>query len=126
MIFKSIKEIEKWFEEWKYPSEVHKAIEFLLQEVQKYKNSKEEKEMKEVSLTFISCESGDWEGLYVDGVLFEQGHSITTNDFLELISKYRHFSGVINTYELTDQQMEELGFLLPEKLNEIPKNFLKN
>jgi hypothetical protein len=31
--------------------------------------------------------SGDWEGLYIDGVLYEEGHSISVGDFISAYNK---------------------------------------
>lgn len=31
--------------------------------------------------------SGDWEGLYIDGKLMDEGHSISVEDFIEAFNK---------------------------------------
>lgn len=77
-----------------------------------------------VDLIIVSSECGDWYGLYVNEKLEKEGHSIGDNDWINLIIKYKHFSGNIDKFEVSDDFCEELGSF-PEKFEEIPKNFLK-
>ena len=77
----------------------------------------------EVSLIIVDCEGGDWSGLYVNGVLETEGHNLYTRDWIELIHKYKNFSGGIKRYDVNDKYMANLGNL-PSKFNEIPKEFL--
>lgn len=52
----------------------------------------------------ITCESGDWQILEVDGVEWASGHRITEDDWLELISE--HFDGMIERRCISDEEME--------------------
>lgn len=76
-------------------------------------------DVKTVSVAIVNVGSGDWAGTYVDGKLFLQGHSLSENDFCQLISKYRYFHPHIEKIELTDEQIEKLGFSLPGILNDV-------
>lgn len=57
---------------------------------------------KFVKLT--NCESGDWQILEVDGVVWASGHSISEHDWLGLISE--HFDGMIECTCISDEEME--------------------
>ena len=57
---------------------------------------------KFVKLT--TSESGDWQILEVDGVVWASGHSISENDWLELISE--NFDGLIERKTISDEEME--------------------
>ena len=52
----------------------------------------------------ITCESGDWQILEVDGVKWASGHSISADDWLGLISE--HFDGMIERATISDEEME--------------------
>jgi len=71
-----------------------------------------------VTVTVIGCESGDWSGLYVDGVLECEGHSIYERDYINLIRKYKVFKDV-DCFEISDEHMEWLGCNFPNKLEEV-------
>lgn len=73
---------------------------------------------KPVAVTIITCESGDWEGLYVDGVLYTEGHSIRLHEFVDLVREYKNFSN-IKWYHISDVHMEWLGNSLPVKLEDV-------
>lgn len=81
--------------------------------------------MKEIDLIIISNDSNDWQGVYVNDELFAQGYSISEKDWIELIQKYKYFSGKIKVFKLTEEQMKELGYLFPINLSNIPQSFLK-
>jgi hypothetical protein len=61
----------------------------------------------EPEVRYVTCESGDWCGLYINGKLVTQGHSIGTREILELL--------LDNVYltEYTDADMEEMGNSFP-------------
>jgi hypothetical protein len=42
------------------------------------------KKLKELkSVVFVGCDGEDWEGLYIDGKLYVEGHSISVKDLLD-------------------------------------------
>lgn len=75
--------------------------------------------MKEHQLTIVGCEDGDWYGIYVDGKLYDQNHSLDARLFSEIISKYRYFEHLTERMTLSSEQMDELGNILPYKLEHI-------
>jgi len=80
--------------------------------------------MKEVSLIIVADEFGEWEGIYANGWLFAEGHSISMVDWIDLIKAYRYFSGDVKIYEVASEWLEKEGSL-PVIFEEIPKEFLK-
>jgi len=64
--------------------------------------------MKQVA--YITDASGDWEGIYIDGKLVEEGHSLDPRTVLEA-------ADVPFTHRETD--LKELGSL-PENLEDVP------
>lgn len=63
--------------------------------------------------------SGDWEGLYIKGKLFIEGHSISRYDFIKALEK----AGVlkknsIESYNVDEAWIEQVG-QLPKKLEEV-------
>ena len=73
-----------------------------------------------MKITYVTVESGDWEGLYIDGELaedVEQNHRMSMDSVLAAIAKatgakYEHFCA-------NDEWMETQGWL-PETVDEIP------
>lgn len=76
--------------------------------------------MKENTIKTVISESGDWKGLYINDILESEGHAIY---WIDTIQKYRHFTGEVEGYEVSDEYMEEIG--LPLYFNEIDKSELK-
>ncbi|WP_219914882.1 hypothetical protein, partial [Priestia megaterium] len=72
--------------------------------------------MKEFDLTIIDNETGDWTAIYVDGELFKQSHRISEVDWINLIKKYKNFSGKIKRFGFDEDQMEELGGDFPKHI----------
>lgn len=72
-------------------------------------------------IDIVSCESGDWVCVYVNGVIEHEGHTINTSNWIDLINKYKHFYGGINRYEVSDEYME---IRLPKRFKDIPKSEL--
>jgi hypothetical protein len=68
------------------------------------------------NLTFVGNDAGDWEALYVDGKLFCQGHEVETYDVLRAL-------GIkCDGFDVSDDEMEELGCSFPDLLSEIPRS----
>lgn len=74
--------------------------------------------MEGKEITIVSCESGDWCGLYVEGVLEIEGHSLLKEDFINLIRKYKVFKDVIH-FVISEEHMEWLGGNFPSKLQDV-------
>lgn len=64
--------------------------------------------MGTVKVVIAIVDDGDWEGLYVNGELENQGHSIGSHGFIELINKYKTFESVESVY-VTEEFVENLG-----------------
>ena len=54
----------------------------------------------------ITCESGDWEILEINGTRWASGHSISDNDWLGLLSE--HFDCLIERTCVSDEEMKLL------------------
>lgn len=73
-------------------------------------------------VSVITCEAGDWTGLYLDGKLFSQGHSIPHFEWLQLLRKLG-----VETYEFyeSDGQFGEnlgvFGGRFPQDIAEVEK-----
>ncbi len=78
-----------------------------------------------------TVESGDWEALYVDGTLLEQGHSVPVwmvfesplfQAALSLAVKagWEAFTWAYEKHEYSDDQVEEMGASFPATFKEIP------
>lgn len=52
----------------------------------------------------INCESGDWQILEVNGVVWASGHHISEHDWLGLLSE--HFDCMIECTCISDEEME--------------------
>lgn len=68
--------------------------------------------MKKPKLVMVSSASGDWEGLYVDGVLKAEGHRVRTDEVLAIL-------GIkIEEKECEEDWLESRGEF-PVKLSEV-------
>ena len=63
-----------------------------------------------MKVTFVSGD--DWQGLYIDGELKREGHSLAARDVLELL-------GVRCDYVTADQQWLEESGDLPRRLSDV-------
>lgn len=62
---------------------------------------------------------GDWTGIYINGKIFTQGHSLRNSDILQALGvKYE-------TISLNDQEIEHLGWNLPTSLDEVKNEYKK-
>lgn len=76
----------------------------------------------------LSTQSGDWEGLYVNGKLIFQGHSISDNgiNYLWKMSEQYNFSRKDIKYKEADDQDEEsveTSGNFPEKIKDLNGNY---
>jgi len=68
-------------------------------------------------ITIVS-NGDDWEGLYLDGVLFAQGHEIHVHHLAEALDLE------IETVKVSPYWLGEVITSLPEKLDKIPKKVI--
>lgn len=68
-------------------------------------------------ITIVS-NGDDWEGLYLDGVLFEEDHKIRVRHLAEALGLE------IETVEVSRRWLGEKVTSLPEKLSAIPKKVI--
>lgn len=61
--------------------------------------------MKKIEI--ITCESGDWEILKVDGEEVASGHSLSNQDWIDML--YEHFNMNVVETEISDEDMEMLS-----------------
>jgi len=66
---------------------------------------------------FTVVNGDDWTGLYVDGKLVEQGHSISASDALRIARDYKKIESVETLYADIDW-LHDLGWL-PDKLSDV-------
>lgn len=81
--------------------------------------------MPKASLIICNSECGDWSGLYVNGKLFHEGHSLDEQIWCDLIINYKEFTGTIDCYWFDEDSMIELGDRFPDSFEDIPKEMLK-
>lgn len=66
------------------------------------------------TIRFAESAEGDWEGLYMDGKLVDEGHSIPVSDVLDHLDIM-----VLEPVELSDEEMEHFGYSCPKTLQEL-------
>lgn len=74
--------------------------------------------MKEIKI--VELLGSDWEGLYFNNECITQGHSLNENDlFKYLIKSEDSFKFVSHeTFELSDETIEDWGYSLPSILTD--------
>jgi hypothetical protein len=71
-------------------------------------------------IVYIGAE--DWEVLYVDGLMFAEGHHINEQYWFELGQMYPNYKyNDIKKYYFDENKVEKLNWDFPEKLEDIPK-----
>lgn len=75
--------------------------------------------MTKIKFTFVTSECGDWQALYIDGVLAAEGHSISPRDVLDAISDI--LPNKVESYEIPDEVAEN-G--MPENLKDLSDDLL--
>jgi len=74
-------------------------------------------------IAIVNFDNGDWEAIYVNGKLEYEGHSIPTHVLLNIMIKYEAFDDTYDSYWIQDA--DERDVLLPENLEDIPKEWLE-
>lgn len=80
-----------------------------------------------MNVTYVSNSHGDWAGVYLNGKLYDEGHSIPVHTWLDLISEVsEENSASLPTmqFEVDGEWLESCGNL-PEFFTDIPKECLK-
>lgn len=71
-------------------------------------------------VVILTTQSGDWEGLFIDGERIDEGHTLGEGDWrlylLEMAEKYNFNSGDVIECELCDEDEERI-----EKYGQFPK-----
>jgi len=72
--------------------------------------------------------SGDWEGLYIDGTLYSEGHSIRLDDFVEDFNKAsKDYTRVpvleLSSRDLGNEEGFDVDYEFPLKYEDIDKVF---
>jgi hypothetical protein len=68
------------------------------------------------SVILVSCEGGDWEAIYVDGVKRSENHSLSADDILSALGiDYK-------TVELSDEWMDKHQSSFPDNESGLPKS----
>ncbi len=75
--------------------------------------------MMNVTLVNNAEGDGDWEGLYIDGMLIDEGHSLSLYAVLEELANRKAPITSLLKICLGDQQMETLGNSCPFSLDEV-------
>lgn len=63
---------------------------------------------------FVIVEGTDWAGLYVDGKLVAENHSISQDDLVQQLAKNGVNIRVEELHPKADEQMSEFGRTLPK------------
>lgn len=69
---------------------------------EKHVKEQEAKGMKN-TIKLVTSESGDWEVLFLNDEIYDEGHNIPTHTWLNIITR---LGCDVNTIELTDEEME--------------------
>lgn len=64
------------------------------------------------TVQFVWCD--DWMGIYINGVLLEENHSLDVHRIMEKLG-----FNILPSLELTEDDMEELGYSLPKDFVDI-------
>jgi len=56
-----------------------------------------------MKLKIITCSTGDWEVLYKDGKIFDEGHSIHPDSLIEIL---KELGAEVENEEISDERME--------------------
>lgn len=48
--------------------------------------------VSELRLDYVQTDEGDWEGIYIDGELFYEGHSIPTDVMIDIVMLNKLFT----------------------------------
>lgn len=73
------------------------------------------------TLSYVSSSNGDWCGIYVDGQLYTEGHSITVWEWLDIVENQSTFK--TQNLEVDGDWLEE-GGSFPQSFSDIPSEYL--
>lgn len=70
-----------------------------------------------MEITFVKAD--DWEGLFVDGVLYIEGHQIRVEDVLDMLVESGQVVDSYESKEVAYAWLEEEGGVFPSSLNRV-------
>lgn len=73
--------------------------------------------------SLIICDCDDWEGIYINGRLEYEGHTIHNGIWIGLINKYGAFRQNVKSYWISEDYLHDRGSL-PDKFEDIPREML--
>jgi len=73
-----------------------------------------------MNITYVTDEGGDWAGLYVDGKLVDQNHSLDVGMVFADLARLG-YNLEYSYFEIKETAWDSLGHL-PEALDEIPED----
>lgn len=68
-----------------------------------------------IAINTLQSGDGDWIGLYINGVLVDEGHELSPAEIFKAISKYFDFS-FEDFYDEKESYLERFGGRCPKKL----------
>lgn len=74
-----------------------------------------------MNVRYVSSSHGDWVGVYLNGTLYDEGHSIPVHTWLDLLSEVSEPATM--QFEVDGEWLEDCGNL-PEFFSDIPKDKL--
>lgn len=79
------------------------------------------------NIVLITSSSGDWQGLYLKGLLFTEGHQISQTEWLQLIQFcHKELDGTWKAFEIDDDYLDEIGAGFPLEFSDIEVEMLCN
>lgn len=80
--------------------------------------------MDKLRIDLVSSEDGDWEALYINGVMSYENHSIDARHVLCAIKDFIADPNIfdVHNFEVSEDDMEDMGWSLPSTTAKI-KNF---
>ena len=83
--------------------------------------------MSRSNVALVTSSEGDWEGLYVDGELVAEDHSIPTRWTMLLLAKEHVEVGTFSQHEVDQEWLEEnSGATMPHFFSELPEDCRQN
>ena len=78
-----------------------------------------------MKVILIGTQSGDWEGLYINGKLVEQGHNIDRMDLLHYADQFKFIAADVTLPDLNDEDEETTMACgcLPNLLTDLKGNY---
>ena len=76
-------------------------------------------EEKKFNTPVVIAKADDWEGVYIKGKLYTEGHEITKNDLIESLEKSGSLKkNSLSEFYVNDKWIKNIG-RLPKNINEV-------